>query len=643
MFGKVWSDNGNASGVSLVSPRPEVTTRSCAAKTPKFVRALCGPKVAGPTRHAHAVAGNFTFGDIYCGPNDACDSDTERAPHADIRGSAWWTSMILAAFGPLDWGVLALYWAAMIYMGVIAARKDCNTEEYFLGERSLPTWAVAISLVATSLSAATFIGAPEEAYRRDLSYLILNLAGFMAVFIVALVFVPKLYRAGTITIYGYLERRLGPEARIAASCMFLFGRLLASGARLFMAAIPLCLLLFGTRNAADHRGLLILAICLIGLTGTFYTMMGGIRTIVWIDVVQFALVVGTVVLSIGMLLHRIPLDVPQILGVLSQDGTGPSGSKLHLVDFSWDLSKPYTFWSATLGAVFLSTAAFGVDQDLAQRFLVAKSPARGGLSLIYSQFIGLGVVSLFLAVGLLLWVYYQWLPGHPAVGAAPAVIPATPKEAYPVFLLNELPPVFGGLAIAGFFAIAQGSMDSAINALASSLVADLYYPLRQYLGKPIDRKVSVRTPKLAVVAMGMVMCLFAVVCAFAYNPKVETLLQFALGVMSFTYTGMLGVFLTVLLTRRGNATSMLLALACGVVTVTLLQDRILGWWTQGLLGRPLRLAMVWWMPIGTTISFLVCTVGAGKRPAPSAHAVPVMVDQAPGRSPDPAGAKEPRQ
>jgi Na+/proline symporter len=272
--------------------------------------------------------------------------------------------------------------------------------------------------------------------------------------------------------------------------------------------------------------------------------------------------------------------------------------------------------------VFLNVAALGVDHDLAQRFLVAKSPVRGGLSLIYSQCISIVVVALFLVVGLLLWMYYQWLPGHAGTGLAPSVMPPTPKDAYPVFLLHELPPVFGGLAIAGFFAIAQGSMDSAINALASSLVADLYYPLRQHLGKPIDRTVSVRTPKAAVVAMGIVMCLFAVVCAVVYNPKIETLLQFALGVMCFAYTGMLGVFLTALLTRRGNATSVLLALAAGALTVVLLQDRILAWWAEPLLGRPCRLAMVWWMPIGTVVSFLICVAGRPRRHAAEGAAAP---------------------
>jgi len=148
-------------------------------------------------------------------------------------------------------------------------------------------------------------------------------------------------------------------------------------------------------------------------------------------------------------------------------------------------------------------------------------------------------------------------------------------------------------------------------------VADLYYPLRQYLGRPIDRKMSVRAPKLAVVAMGIVMGLFAIICASVYNGKAETLIQFALGVMSFAYTGMLGVFLTALLTRRGNAVSVLLALATGAIAVVLMQDSILGWWTQPFFGtpeKPCRLAMTWWMPIGTIASFLVCVAGRPRRP-----------------------------
>ena len=517
----------------------------------------------------------------------------------------------LAAFGPADWAVLGCYFALMIFIGFYVGRRRQGAEDYFLGGRSMPTWALAISIVGTSLSAATFVGVPDAAYLGDTSYLILNLGGFIAVVFVGVVFVPTLYRAGTVTIYGYLGKRFGEPAMVAVSCTFLMGRMLASGARLFFAAIPLCLLLFGAKRPTE--GQLVLAVCMVGLIGTFYTVAGGIRAVIWIDTIQFALVVGAALLTVGILLHRIPLSLPDIFALLNQPGTGVAGaSKLRLADTSFDLARPYTLWAALFGVVFLEAAAHGVDHDLAQRFLVARSPGRGMLSVIASKFVGVAVVSLFVLIGLLLWVFYK----RPDVmgAAAPGYVPTGDVEpAYPQFLLNELPPILSGLAIAGFFAIAQGSMDSAINAMASSAVADLYFPLRRRLGLPVDPARSTEAPKVAVAAIGGVMTLFAVGCVYAYDPKQNTLLNFALGVMAFAFAGMLGVFLTALLTRRGNNASVIAALAAGVVTITLLQPAILGRWTEFAFGAPLKLAWPWWMPIGTAVSFAVCVLGA---PAP---------------------------
>src|SRR5947209_11352901 len=160
---------------------------------------------------------------------------------------------VLAVFGPLDWGVVAAYFALMIFIGLYTSRRRQDTSDYFLGGRSLPTWAVTISIVATTLSAATFVGAPEQAYGGNLTYLSFNVGNFLAIVIVCTLFVPRLYRAGTVTIYGYLAQRYGDGARIAVSIMFLLGRMLASGARLFIAAMPLCLLLFARRGQTDFH------------------------------------------------------------------------------------------------------------------------------------------------------------------------------------------------------------------------------------------------------------------------------------------------------------------------------------------------------------------------------------------------------
>lgn len=524
----------------------------------------------------------------------------------------------LAAFGRADWAVLAAYLLLMIAIGLHAAwrerRHRKGTAEFFLAGRSLPTWALAVSIVGSSLSAVTFVGAPDSSYGGNLSYLILNIGGFIAVFTVGLLFVPRLYRAGTVTIYGFLAQRFGETSRLAVSLMFLFGRMLASGARLMLAAYPLCLLIYGLQHPTHWQ--LIAAIALIGFVGTFYTTFGGIKTVIWVDVIQFALVAGAAVLSIILLLQRIPAPIEQIWAALCEPGTAPDGgSKLRLVDLSLDMAKPYTLWAAVFGATFLNMAALGVDQDLAQRFLVARSPIKGAVSVIASQFVSIATVSMFVVIGALLYVFYARAD---IMGPAmPAYTPGPNQAAYQQFLLMELPPVVSGLAIAGLFAVAQGSMDSAINAMASSAVADVYWPIRRWMGYSIDPNTPAEAPKVTVAVIGAVMTLFAIVCVYFYDPKNKTFLDFALGVMTFAFSGMLGVFLTGLLTRRGNAASVLAALATGVIVITLLQDGTLAWWTRWLLGRPYKLAWPWWMPIATSLSLAVCCMGRPRR-SPSA-------------------------
>ena len=511
---------------------------------------------------------------------------------------------LLATFGGFDLAVVLGYFGLMIFIGHYVARRKTDAEGYFLAQRSMPAWAVALSTVATALSVATFTGGPQISYKGDLSYLTLNIGGFLAVFIVAFVFIPRLYAAGTVTIYGYIDQRFGETSRMAVSSMFLIGRLLASGARLFFAAIPVCLLLFG--KADPSRQDLILAILIIGAVGISYTVAGGIRAVIWTDSMQICIVMGTVILSIVLLYHKIPLKLGGIIDVLRQ-GVPPDGaSKLRFLDLSTDPSRPFTLWTALIGGTCMNVAAYGVDHDMAQRILTARSSLRGSLSLIASQCLSLFVVSLFLIAGLLLYIFY----GRPDVMGthAPTDVLKDTKLLYPQFLLNHLSPGLVGLAMAGMFAAAQGSLDSAINAMASSAVADLYWPIRRRMGLPVHSETT-HAPRLAVLGMGLLLICFAVWSVFRYDPAKDTILQFALGVMAFAYSGMLGVFLTALLTKRGNGTTVVLALIVGVVVTALLQKAVYPVWTEALTGKPHELAEFWWLPIGATISFLVCVSG----------------------------------
>jgi SSS family solute:Na+ symporter len=517
---------------------------------------------------------------------------------------------ILATFGKLDYAVVLAYFGVMIFIGHFVARRKTDAEGYFLAERSMPSWAVALSTVATALSVATFTGGPQIAFAGDLTYLSLNLGGFLAVFVVAFVFIPRFYRAGTVTIYGYIDQRFGETSRIAVSCTFLVGRLLASGARLFFAAIPVCLLLFGSYNPTKNQ--LVIAILVVGAVGISYTVAGGIRAVIWTDSMQICIVMGAVILSIFLLLHKIPLSISGIIDVLSQPTAATGASKLRLFDLSTDPAHPFTLWTALIGGTCMGIASYGVDHDMAQRMLTAKSTMRASLSLVAAQCLSVFVVALFLIVGLLLWIFYK----RPDIMGANA--PTDPlldtKLVYPQFLLNHLSPGLVGLAMAGMFAAAQGSLDSAINAMASSAVSDLYWPLMRRRGIEVNRESS-RSPRLAVLGMGLLLILFAIWSVYRYDAKKDTILQFALGVMAFAYSGMLGVFLTALLTRRGNGATVIGALVVGVLVTVILQKSVYPVWTKAMFGKPHELAEFWWLPIGAFLSFIVCVSGSPHKPA----------------------------
>jgi solute:Na+ symporter, SSS family len=513
--------------------------------------------------------------------------------------------LMVGAVGRVDALVIAAYLGLMAVIGAMAWRRRGDARSYFQAGRAMPAWAVALSVVATSLSVTTFIGAPAESYSGDLTYLSQNLGVFVAVIFVAIWFVPRLYAAGTITIYGFIEKRYGATARTALAVTFLVGRLLASGVRLFIAAIPLSLVLFGVAgDRAEELRHWVMAIVIIGAVGTGYTVFGGIRAVIWTDAVQISIVVGAVVLSIVFLLHLIPADLGTIHRVLSSPGAGMH-SKLRLIDLSWSGSARFTLWTALIGAASLNAAVYGCDQDLAQRVLTTRSAWRGGAALIGAQCLATVLGALFMVAGLLLYVFYC----RPDVmGAAAPVETPVARDVYTHFLLHYLPTGLRGLAIAGILATAQGSLDSAINAMASSVVADLYWPLRRRLRWTVDESAGARAPWVAVLGAGAALIGVAIAAAWWFDPG-GSLMAFALGIMSYAFGGMFGVFLAAIFTRRGNARSVIAALVMGAVVTGVLQKGICLWWTGKMFGRAMYLSDMWWLPISAGISFAVCVMG----------------------------------
>lgn len=506
-------------------------------------------------------------------------------------------------FTLVDWTIVALYLALVLFMGAVISRRQKDSTYFFLGGRSMPGWAVAMSVLATALSAATFIGVPQMAYEGNLTYLVSNIGSVIAAFLIAFFFVPPLYKAGTITIYGFLGKRYGNGARIAAGTMFLLGRMLSSGARLYMAGIALALMIYGTAAPQD----LVVAIIVLGLVGTLYTVFGGIRAVIWTDALQLIVLITAAFCAALFLKHMIPVPLHEMYYALRN---AHDANKLQLIDTSFSIEKPFTLWSGTLAMIIVALSTHGVDQDMLQRVMTACSPWQGGRALVVSMLAGIPIVALFLCIGLMLYIFYQ-CPELMGDGA-PADVVVDSRRVFPQFVLHHLPTGLRGLTMAGLIAAAMSTFDSAITAMASSIAADLYAPWKTHVMRKPNTEPEMVLPELkqsriAVALMGALLTAFAIGAVFLQELTGDTLINFALGVMAYALAPLLGVFCAALFTKRGTSYSVYAALVLGALAVLLLQPVMI----PRFLG--IKPAWTWIWFIVSPISFLICICGSPKK------------------------------
>jgi SSS family transporter len=541
-----------------------------------------------------------------------------------------------SGLGVLDWTVIGGYLALLLVSGIWFARREpSGAREYFIANRRMPAWAVSFSVIASALSVATFIGVPESVFKGNMTFLSTTIGTVIAVAVVAGFFIPAFYAANVTTVYDLLERRYGAPTKKAASAAFMVGRVFASGARVYIAAIPLAMVLFGVEAETDSSRL-VMAIAALTVVAVLYTLIGGIASVIWTDVLQTIVLVGAAVGAVIVLLHRIPAPIDQIYTALREtDPNGNAKSSIMLVGLApgsprWGFnpSQTYTLLTAVFGFSLINMAAYGTDHDLAQRMLTCKSAIRGSRSAWTAILLNVPITMLFMVIGLLLFVYYRrWdlMGGRDALPPLPAG-----RQAFPNFILSDMPAGLSGLMLAGLFAAGLGSLNSAINAMAATFINDFY--MARWRGR--SERHYLIAGRWATAGWGLVIGGFAVACIFwmKANPK-TTLIDFALGVMTFAYSGLLAVFLGAIFTKRGNTATALAALVTGFLVIVLFQPVV---WAHisGVLGREppataagddlvggwrledlkhqypwLALAYPWQMLIGTALAFAVCCVG----------------------------------
>lgn len=524
----------------------------------------------------------------------------------------------LARFALADWVVLANYFALLAltgwYFASRAARQVKTSGDYFLAARSMPTWAVAISILATTQSVATVIGVPSQSYSGDLTYLISNLGGIAAALFLAWILIPRFYAANVVTPYELLQTRFGSTARRATSWTYLVGRVFATGSRVYIGSLPAAWVIFGDIQPQS----VLIAVAIMTAVGIAYTLMGGIRSVIWTDVIQAGVYLGSALVIIGFLLSSIDAPISDIVrGLADSPGPSPDGSKLTLVRSGlertasgWrvDIGNEFTLLTALTGTFLLAVASNGLDQDLVQRMLTCKSARQSARSLLGGVLIGIPAVFIYLVIGLLLFVYYQRpdLTGQVHDSSDQHTVMLQ-------FILDGLPNGLTGLVMAGLFAAGLSSVNSTLNSMSSAFVSDTYRPLRPGLSEA--RYVSVG--RLSVIAAGLFVGGFAALCVFWFQASGSSLLVFALGVMNYAYAGLLGVFLTAVFTRRGNSVSVLAALCVGFLTVLTLEPLMMKHWVDALDIDWLRdgdgvikIAVQWRLVAGTLLATLTCLTGS---------------------------------
>jgi SSS family transporter len=477
----------------------------------------------------------------------------------------------------LDLAVMLLYAGTLVAMGWRVGRRRQSGDELTLAGRKLPAWAVLCSMSATELSAATFIGVPHAAYTGDWFYLQLAVGSLLAKALLAHWVIPLYHELGLVTVYGYLDDRFGPAVtRVAALC-FVVGRVLASGVRLFIAALAL----------AAVTGLSVpAAIGLAGALAGAYTIAGGIRAVVYTDVVQGAVLLLAAAATLAALLSAAGGPGP----LLDWAAGGERARILHL-DPWLSLRDGRAFGSAVIGALFLTLATHATDHDMVQRLLATHDGRSGGRALLGSAVLNFPLTLLFLMIGTGLAHFYATAPGYEIGDSA---------RIFPLFALHELPTGVRGLVFAGIFAAAMSSLDSAILAIATSWVVDVR-PAAP--GTPPDPK-RIRLASLAFTfllvgaALAMARYHLQLQSASATNDA-PSLVEFALSAMTILYGGLLGVFAVGLLAPgRGSVRSALAGLGTGATIGAAL-------FLQPLLLGETMVAWTWWIPISATATFLI--------------------------------------
>ena len=484
-------------------------------------------------------------------------------------------------FTLLDALVIVAYLAGTTALGMWVGRRQAGSKDYFVAGRQIPWWAVLFSIVATETSALTFISIPGLAYTGNLGFLQV-VAGYVLGRIgVAVLLLPRYYEGEIVTAYTLLEKRFGLATRRMTSIVFMVTRGMADAVRVFATAIPVSLIL---GDSVPRQWAMPAAILVLGGLTIVYTYRGGMRAVVWTEILQASVYLIGGVSALVILGQTVPGGWSAILG---QAG---DAAKLSALDFSLDVSKPHTVWAGLIGGGFLSMASHGADQLIVQRLLSSRNLREAQRAIVGSGIIVFGQMTLFLFVGIGLWAHFG---GQQF---------ATPDSIFPRFIVEQMPAGLVGLLLAAIIAATMSTHSGAINALAAAATHDIYMPIT---GRKAEEPETFRAGRRFALLWGVVLTGGAMLFREQGTPVVVV----ALGIASFTYGGLLGVFFLGNFWPRATQRDAIAGLSVGITAMAFVVfARQLSAAFPGLaetLGPFARIAWPWYVLIGTSITMIV--------------------------------------
>ncbi|MGH9721995.1 MAG: sodium:solute symporter [Bryobacteraceae bacterium] len=465
----------------------------------------------------------------------------------------------------IDLAIVGAYLVGITLFGARFRRAQQSLKDYFLGGRTAPWWAISLSIVSAETSTLTIIGTPALAFGGNMGFLQIVLGYLLARMVISVLLLPHYFRGEMFTAYELMRRRFGERLRRVTACTFLVTRSLAEGVRVFAISIVISIIL-GTGE--------ILSIVVIVCLTLFYTFEGGMTAVIWTDVVQMVIYVGGALFSLVVILGMIPGGWDHVVAV-----AGPA-SKFKIFDFDFApnaefFSRTYTFWAGIAGGCFLTTATHGTDQLLVQRLLSARSEGQSKAALLASWFVIAAQFTLFLIIGVILYVFYSDAKLPP---------PQPADRIYPQFVWEHLPAGAAGIVVAAILAAAMANISAALNSLASTTVVDLYKPL---LKRERDERHFLKFARWATIGWGLVLLVIGIMAR-----KWGSVLEAGLAIASIPLGALLGVFLLGVLTKRTREYHAMAGMFAGLAVIAYVRfDTSIAW--------------TWYVMIGslTTFSF----------------------------------------